>query len=177
MTGRLARLSLLAAVLAMTALPAGAMRPVAAAGEGYLFETSAAYDVRPSEGRIAVTVDITFTNTTPNTESPPEISLFPEILVAVHDAASEVMASDAEGELSVEIAVNDEGTNVAAIALRDALRFEESVDLELSYTLADGADPQLRVRPSVIVFPVWSFGLVERGQHHDPERVRDPDRW
>jgi hypothetical protein len=160
MRGRLARLSLLATVLAMTAIPAGAVRPVGAAGEGYLFETSAAYDVRPSEGKIAVTVQISFTNTTPNTENPPEISLFPEILVAVHDGATEVTASDAEGELSVEVAVNDEGTNVATIALRDALRFEETVELELSYTLTDGADPQLRIRPSVIVFPVWSFGLA-----------------
>ena len=156
MTGRrLAILTLFAAVLAVTAIPAGPVRPVAAAE--YTLETSAAYDVRPDEGTIGVTVQVTFTNTTPDTQT--AISVFPEILIAVHDEAAEVTASDDEGELTVEVAVNDEAVNVATIALRDDLRFEESVDLELHYTLRDGDDPQLRVRPSVVVFPAWSFGL------------------
>jgi len=34
------------------------------------------------------------------------------------------------------------------------------VELDLTYTLADGDDPQLRVRPSVVVFPAWGFGTT-----------------
>lgn len=151
---RLPILTLLAALLAVTALPAGAVRPVAAAE--YTLETSAAYDVRPAEGTIGVTVQVTFTNTTPDTST--DISVFPEVLLAVHDEADEVNASDDDGALDVTVAVDDEGVNVATVELRDELRFEESVDLELHYTLRDGDDPQLRIRPSVVIFPAWSFG-------------------
>ena len=49
---------------------------------------------------------------------------------------------------------------MATIAFRDDLRFEESVELDFAYTLADGDGPQVRVRPSVIVFPAWSFGTA-----------------
>ena len=44
--------------------------------------------------------------------------------------------------------------------LREGVRFEETVELDLTYTLADGDDPQLRVRPSVVVFPAWGFGTT-----------------
>ena len=152
---RLASISLLAIVLAVIAVPAGPTGPVAAAG--YELETSAAYDVRPGEGEILVTVQITFTNTTPDPAG--QFSVFDQIKLAVHDAATDVTASDDQGALEVLVRVED-GVNVANVALRDDLRFEESVELELAYRLADGTDPQVRVRPSVIVFPAWSFGLA-----------------
>jgi len=155
---RLAILPLLATILAVAAVPSGPVRPVAAAE--YTLVTSAEYNVRPDEGNVGVTVQMSFTNTAPDTEI--EISVFPEILIAVHDDAVDVTASDDDGELSVEVAVNDVGVNVATIALRDGLRFEESVDVELHYTLRDGEDPQLRVRPSVIVFPAWGFGTTSQ---------------
>lgn len=149
-------LALLAIIVAVTAVPGGRVRPVAAAE--YTLETTAAYDVRPDDGEVGVTVQATFTNTTPDTAA--EISIFPEVLFGVHDAAAQVAATDDDGELEVEVAANEEGVNVATIALRDALRYEESVDLELTYTLADSDDPQLRIRPSVIVFPAWGFGTT-----------------
>ena len=159
MTGRrLATIALLAAVLAVTAVPAGPARPVAAAE--YTLETSAAYDVRPEEGEIGVTVQITFTNTTPDPAG--RFSVFDEILIAVHDGADGVTASDDDGALDVTVAVDDDGVNVATVDLREGVRFEESVDLELEYTLLDGDDPQLRVRPSLVVFPAWSFGTASQ---------------
>jgi len=155
MRRRLAILPLLATILAATAVPAGPVPSVAAAE--YTLETSAAYDVRPDAGEITVTVQITFTNTTPDPAG--RFSVFPEIKLAIHDGATEVTASDAGGELDVAVKV-EEGVNTATVELRDDLRFEESVDLELGYTLADGSDPQLRIRPSVIIFPAWSFGTA-----------------
>lgn len=146
----IAILVLLAA--AVSSLP---VLPVAAAE--YTLETAAAYDVRPDEGLIDVSVQMTFTNTTPDPEE--QFSVFDEVKLAVHDAASAVSASDAGGELDVAVAVEDD-VNVATVTLRDDLRFEESVDLELAYTLADGDDPELRVRPAVTVFPAWSFGTA-----------------
>ena len=150
---RLAMLTLVAAVLGVTAIPAGPVRLVAAAE--YTLETSAAYNVLPDEGTIGVTVQIAFTNTTPDPAG--QFSVFDEVKLAVHDDAAEVTASDDDGSLDVTVEVEGE-VNVATIGLRDDVRFEESVDLELQYTLRDGDDPQLRVRPSVVVFPAWSFG-------------------
>jgi hypothetical protein len=144
---------MLAAVLALVAIPAGPVRPAAAAE--YTLETSAAYDVRPDEGMIGVTVQITFTNTTPDPAG--QFSVFDQLKLAVHDAAADVTASDDDGDLDVAVKVENK-VNVATIELRDELRFEESVDLELHYTLRDGDDPQLRIRQSVIVFPAWGFG-------------------
>ncbi|HEX2844142.1 MAG TPA: hypothetical protein VHP64_02745, partial [Candidatus Limnocylindria bacterium] len=155
MRGRRARRPILL-VLAMaiaSVLPA-ALAPVARGAE-YTLESQAAYDVRPEEGRIGVSVAVTFTNTTPDPEG--RFSVFDEVKLAIHDAASEVTASDDDGELEVAVAVEDE-VNVATVELRDELRFEESTTFELTYTLADSSDPQLRVRPSVVVFPAWGFG-------------------
>jgi len=146
-------LALLAVVLGATAAPGGVVRPVAAAP--YTLETSAAYDVRPDDGEVGVTIQTTFTNTTPDPAG--QFSVFDEVKLAIHDDASGVTASDDGGALDVAVRVENE-VNVATIALRDDLRFEESVDLELAYSLADGNDSQLRIRPSVIVFPAWSFG-------------------
>jgi hypothetical protein len=152
---RLAILPLLAAVLALTIIPGGPVDRVAAAE--YTLETSATYDVRPGEGEIEVTVAIEFTNTTP--DPPGRISVFPELKLGVHDEATDVTATDGDGELDLTVEVED-GVNTATIELREDLLFEESVDLELRYTLVDGNDPQLRVRPSVIVFPAWGFGTA-----------------
>lgn len=147
---------LLVAILG-TWLPGAGTVPRAAAAE-YTLVTDATYDVRPADGEIGVTVDITFTNTTPDPDG--QFSIFPELLLAVHDTATEVAASDAGGDLAVEVAVDDRGVNVATIALREGLRYEQTAELELRYVLADGNDPQLRVRPSLVVFPAWSFGTA-----------------
>ncbi len=140
-------------VLVATAVPGGSVRPVAAAE--YTLDTSVMYDVRPDAGEVGVSVQITFTNTTPDPSG--RFSVFDEVFFAIHDDATDVTASDEEGDLDVSLEVKDD-VNVATVSLRDDVRFEETVELELGYTLADSEDPQLRVRPSVIVFPAWGFG-------------------
>lgn len=121
----------------------------------YTLETTAEYDVAPGERRVGVAVDLAFTNTTPDPEG--QFSVFEELRVAIHDGAEDVAARDEEGELEVAVA-DDDGVNVATIELREALRFEEEVTLELDYVLVDGADPTLRIGPSLVVFPAWGFG-------------------
>ena len=148
------RATVLAIVMAsITAVPGGPVAPARAAE--YTLETSATYEVRPDDRQIAVTVDVTFTNTTP--DPPDKFSVFDELKLAVHDQAIAIVASDTDGDLTVSAAVEDE-VNVATIALRGPVRFEETVELQLRYTLPDGDDPQLRVRPSLVIFPAWSFG-------------------
>jgi hypothetical protein len=185
---------LLLAMLA-TSLPGAAVRRAAAAE--FTLTTAASYDVRPVEGVIGVAVDIAFTNTAPDTAE--FLSVFPEILLAVHDTATNVTATDAEGDLPVEVAVDESGVNVATITLRDdGVRYNETVELQLRYALADGDDPQLRVRPSVIVFPAWGFGtssevtvsvptgyevrvdgdpLTDAGGRLESGAIADPSRW
>lgn len=150
--GRLA--PLLAVALGLLALAGGPV-PGRAQEHPYTLETSATYDVQPSAGRIAVTVDVRFTNTTP--DPPGQFSAFDEIELAIHDQATEVAASDAQGDLVVGVAVEDE-VNVATVGLREQLRHEQTVELQLRYVLPDGDDPGLRVRPSLVIFPAWSFG-------------------
>jgi len=156
MRRRIARLALVIALLAATGLPGipGIPVPRVAAAE-YTLATAASYDVRPDDGEIAVSVQITFTNTTPDPAG--KFSVFGELKLAVHDEATAVTASDAEGDLEVAVAVEGD-VNVATVALREDLRFEETVEVELQYQLVDGNDPQLRIRPSLIVFPAWGFG-------------------
>lgn len=151
---RTLRLLPVAAFLAFSMLPIG-VRPSLAAE--YTLESEATYDVRPADGRIAVTVDLEFTNTTPDPEG--RFSVFEELRLAIHDEAVEVTASDAEGDLEVEVAVEG-GVNVATVTLRDELRYEDTVAVTVEYALLDSADPQLRVRPSVVVFPAWGFGTT-----------------
>lgn len=129
--------------------------PTAAAE--YELVTTATYAVQPAAGRIDVAVAITFTNTTPDPAG--RFSVFGELKLAIHDSASDVTATDADGDLLVDMAV-EQGVNTATVSLREDLRFEEAVEVELRYALLDSEDPQLRVRPSVVVFPAWGFGTA-----------------
>lgn len=147
--------ALLIAMLAPT-VPGGPIPPMAAS-DHYALVTSAAYEVDPAAGHIEVSVDVTFTNTTPDPAG--QFSVFEEVKLAVHDQAADAQASDADGELEVSLAVEDE-VNVATIPLRDPVRYEESAEFELTYTLPDTDDPRLRVRPSLVIFPAWSFGTL-----------------
>lgn len=148
------RVALLAALtVAVTAAPGGLVAPVRAAE--YTLETSATYDVQPESGQIAVTVDVSLTNTTP--DPPGQFSVFDEVKLAVHDQAAGLVATDVEGDLTAAVAVESD-VNVATIALREQLRHEETAEFEVRYTLPDTDDPLLRIRPSLVVFPAWSFG-------------------
>jgi len=182
-----------AILLVLGSLAPSAVSPVRAAE--YTMETVAGYAVRPDAGVIDVTVGITFTNTTPDPEG--QFSVFDEVKIAVHDEATEVAAEDDEGELDVAVAVED-GVNVATVTLREDLRYEEAAELTVTWTLADSEDPQLRVRPSVVVFPAWGFGtasevrveipaayevrvdgdlLTEDGDALSSGPIEDPSRW
>lgn len=152
---RLASLALALAVATLAVLVAEPPSPVVAAE--YTLDSTATYDVRPDDGEIGVSVALDFTNTTPDPAG--QFSVFEEVRVAVHDGVTEVTASDADGELDTTVAVDDE-VNVATIELREELRYEESVSLELEYVLADGDGSDVRVRPSVVVFAAWSFGTA-----------------
>lgn len=187
-------LPIVAAVLVLLGSFAPMTAPPVRAAE-YTMETRAEYVVRPDDGVIDVTVTVTFTNTTPDPEG--QFSVFDEVKIAIHDEATEVAAEDADGALDVTVAVEND-VNVATIDLRNDLRYEESAELTVSWTLADSENPQLRVRPSAVVFPAWGFGtasevrveipatyevrvdgdlLEEDGEVLSSGPIEDPSRW
>ena len=129
--------------------------PVAAAE--YWLATTAIYDVRPDDGTVQVTIRVDFRNTTPN--PPGRFSVFEVIDLAVHDGARDLRATDADGRLRATLDRRD-GVTVASIRPRDGVRYRESARFTVSYFLPDGASRDVRIRPSVVIFPVWSFGTV-----------------
>jgi len=148
-------------VVALTAvlfsLLPGAVPPVHAAD--YTLESEARYEIRPDDGEIGVTVALDFTNTTPDTST--EFSVFSVIRLTVHDQAVGFAASDGDGELAVNSGVRTiagEEVHVATIELREPLRYQDSIAVELTYRLPDTEDAGLRVRPSLVIFPAWAFG-------------------
>jgi len=134
--------------------------PRAAAGaDEYRMETTATYLVQPAKRAIAVSVKVTFVNTTPDPAG--KFSVFTAVPLAVQDGAKSPVATDAKGRLKVALARDSENdVNVATVSLRAPLRYRKAATFTLSYTLPDGGVPSLRVRPSAIVFSAWSFGTT-----------------
>ena len=140
----------MAAFVLTPLLPGG----VAHAAE-YEMPTVARYLVDPAAGSIGVSVEVTFTNTLP--DPPGQISAFDRIELAIHDGASQVKAADGSGALHVDVETRD-GVQVASVKPRSRVRYNKSVSFTLSYALADGAAPDLHVRPGIVKFPAWGFG-------------------
>lgn len=150
--------ALLSAALLLALAPAGVGPPgggrLARAAE-YTLATVARYDVQPDDRRIAVAVDVTFKNTTPDPAG--QFSVFNVIDLAIHTGASSVAASDSRGALRISVATRN-GVNVASVSPRTPVRYNQTMTFTLTYLLPDAASPDVRVRPSAVVFPAWSFG-------------------
>ena len=148
---------LLAAIVLVAAGASVAPGRVAAA-DPYTLESDARYRIRTDQREIGVRVALRFTNTTPNPSG--RFSIFERIDLAVHDEATDLAASDREGALEVRDdmrRIDGERVHVATILLREPIRYEDSVRIVLTYVLPD-TEGRLRVRPSLAIFPAWSFG-------------------
>lgn len=121
----------------------------------YGMSTVVRYVVDPVAGQIAVTVEVTFTNTTPN--PPGQVSGFDRIDIALHEGASQVTARDSSGSLTVAVETRD-GMAVASVKARSRVRYNQSASFTLSYRLTDASAPSVHVRAEVVKFPVYGFG-------------------
>jgi hypothetical protein len=126
-----------------------------AAGPGYSMPTVVRYAVDPAEGEVVVTVEVAFTNTTSNPTG--GTSSFEAIDLGVQAGASRLAATDGRGALSVAL-VDRGGVLVASVRPRARIRYNRSASFTLTYHLADGASPEIHVRPDVVKFPAWGFG-------------------
>lgn len=130
-------------------------RPGPALAAEYTMATSASYSVAPDERTVSVSVEVTFENTTPNPSG--QFSLFEVVDLALQQGAAGVTASDDEGKLTVDTADKD-GFVLASVHPREGVRYQQKTVFTVAYELADGAAPNMRIRPSLVAFPVWSFG-------------------
>ncbi|HEX5578065.1 MAG TPA: hypothetical protein VFY43_00175 [Candidatus Limnocylindria bacterium] len=131
--------------------------PVAHAAE-YSLKTAASYQVEPGAGRVLVSVEVTFRNTTPN--PPGQFSVFPTIDLALHAGATRVRAEDGRGRHLRTTVRRRDGVTVASVRPRSPARYRDERRFTLTYTLADGASRDVRIRPSVVIVPIWSFGTA-----------------
>jgi len=158
-TALVAAVSLLSA---LGGLPPG-VTPVRAAE--YSLSTEASYAVHPDDRRVDVTVKVTFRNTTPN--PPGHFSVFYVVDLAVQTGAREVRASDRRGKLQVGVSKRN-GVTVATVHPRSGVRYRDTVHFTLRYAMPDGASDDVRIRTSVVTFPVWSFGTHGTVEVHLP---------
>ena len=160
--------------------------------------TVADYVADPAAGTIAVSVEVKFTNTLPN--PPGQVSALPRrprdpgwrVVVAARDPAGSCTSASTRGT-ACRWRRSQPGR---------ACGYNATVSFTLSYRLADGAAPDLHVRPGVVKFPAWGFGtssqvtvrlpagydahadgdamLTERGRRElvlTSGPIPDPGRW
>jgi hypothetical protein len=151
-------------VLAAVLVAAGAISAVlggvpgsvtAVRAAAYRLATQATYSVHPEDREVGVVVRVNFRNTTPN--PPGRFSVFQVIDLAIHTGATEVRANDHRGKLKVTVS-RRAGVTVASVRPRQGVRYRDSTSFTLRYILPDDASREVRVRTSVVMFPVWSFG-------------------
>lgn len=142
-------------------------RPGAVLAAEYTMATTASYSVAPDERTVLVSVQVTFENTTPNPSG--QFSLFEVVDLALQQGAASVTASDDEGRLTVDTADKD-GFVLASVHPREGVRYEQKTVFTVDYELADGGAPNLRIRPSLVAFPVWSFGTSGSVEVSIPDR-------
>ena len=145
----------MAGVLAILAALSAAAPARAAAP--YLLGTDALYRLDAAAAAVEATITVTFTNTTPNPTG--SFSSFGSVPLSLQAGASGVVARDGKGSLRITLARQASRT-IATVVLRAALRYRQTAAFTLTYRLADGANPQVRVRPSSLMLPVWGFGTT-----------------
>lgn len=139
--------------MAMAAL-APRFAPVRAA-TGYTMETHVRYVVSADARQIAVSVEVVFTNTTP--DSGRASSGFDQVDLAVHEGASQLEAEDATGPLTVSLMAD--GVTHASVSMRSLVRADTTATFVVRYVLDDGS-PDVHVRPQVVQFAAWAIGTA-----------------
>jgi hypothetical protein len=120
---------------------------------GYTLETTVDYQVDTDGRQLQVSIEATFTNTTPDANG--RLSGFDRVELAVHPGAVAPEAEDADGPLTVTLATD--GVTRAVVSLRTRVRYQQSAAFSLRYRLDDGA-PGVHVRLQVVQFAAWAIG-------------------
>ncbi|MEO7663871.1 MAG: hypothetical protein ABIV26_02005, partial [Candidatus Limnocylindrales bacterium] len=132
---------------------------VRAAAPDLTMVTSATYDVRPDEGRVAVSVRITAANHLKDTATRRYFFDF-GYLTILPGATNIRLAADAGGSPAVKVVSRSATGTLLRLSFGTRLAAGKSANLTLTFDMADpgGApDRLLRVSPSIVTFQAWAF--------------------
>jgi hypothetical protein len=138
--------------------------PPARAANGIVINSSAVYDVRPSEGVAIVSVDVAATNVTPDTAT--GRTYYTGISLPIPVAATSVSASAGGFAIPVGLSPADEVAQFADITFGTGVFFQQTYRFTLRFVIEDaGGDPEREtwIRGSFVAMPVWAFGSEGAG--------------
>lgn len=156
---------LAAIVFALTALgvgPGSVPAPARAATPDLTLVTDTTYEVRPDEGRVAVTVRITATNRLRDTVT--RRFFFEEGYLSVLPGASNFALSASSGSPTVTVSSRRDAGVLLRLRFGSRLAAGTSTDLTLTFDLADPGGPPdrpLRISPSLVLFQAWAYATEE----------------
>jgi hypothetical protein len=159
---RLAVLVGVALWLVSPALPAIAQEN--ASDDGLTLAVAASYDVRHGDGLVAVTLDMSATNTLADKTDEFGVTrfYFDELVLVVPAEATGIRAVGAEGPIDIAVTPRDVGgITEVSIPLAPRLYSGQTRELALSFLLAGSpprSDIELRVNPAFAWFYVWAYG-------------------
>ena len=155
-----------AILVLVAALGPASVRPVLAAEDELLIETSSSYTLDPAAAAVHVVVDVTATNKkqdlvqqTP-TGTRTTRYFYDGVLLVVQSEAVSVKARAGKSALTVKVS-QKEGYAVAEVRFRQDIFFGQSTTFTLSYDLPGGAprsDSDIRVGSAFATFYAWAFG-------------------
>ncbi len=153
--------SAMALALATLLVPVDAPT-VRAADDGLLLTTNSTYRLVPSEGRIGVTVDLTATNTTPNTTSRDVVTryYFDRVTMVIQPEASNVSATSGGRRLAVTVR-SQKRLDLVEVRFADAIYYGQAATIRLHYDLPSGkprSTSNVRVGVAFSTFVAWAFG-------------------
>ena len=155
---RLARAAAVAVALLLGLVPALAPAPVSAATPNLTIVGKSTYDVRPDEGRVKVTVDLTATNHLKNTAT--KRFFFRTAILTVLPGTSGFKLKGGSGKPRVTVTKKTRTYTNIRLDFGFNLAAGKSTALTLTFDLKDpgGApDRPVRISPSLASFAAWAY--------------------
>jgi hypothetical protein len=149
-------------VLGLAAALLSAPEPAFAATPDLTITSTATYDVRPDEGRVAVTVALKATNHLKDT--PTKQFFFRTGYLAVLPGTSNFNVTGGEGTPVVSVVSREATHNLLKITFGTPLVSGATTNLSLTFDITDpGGDPDraVRISPSIVTFSTWAFATAE----------------
>jgi hypothetical protein len=166
-----------AAILAVSAIglgPASAPLAVRAAAPSLTLVTATTYEVRPEDGKVAVTVRITATNHLKDTVT--RRFFFDQGYLSVLPGTSNFALTAPSGSPRVSESSRTESGVLLRLRFGSRIAAGKSLDLTLTFDLVDpGGTPDraVRISPSLVLFQAWAFASTETPGSSVEVRVPD----
>ena len=151
--------AVLVLVAAATLAPIGPS--TARAGGGLITVMDAAYDVRPEQARVHVTIDAVSTSF--ERDAPEGPVYYAGLSIHVPPGSSNVAASSGGTPLEITVTPGADSVQVD-IGFSSQVFLGDSYAYQVTFDMIDrggAADRDFRIGHSVVAFPVWAFGTPE----------------